>query len=186
MNASHLPGRRNAAAPEGPVGDDDQPPSPGLTLELIDETDRLTEADRARLQRTLTDAIGLALQDRGGAHDVRVAVVDDARMSELHESHSGISGTTDVLTFDLRDDDAGPLDVDLVVCRDEAERRAAERAHGTVTELTLYGLHGALHCLGYDDHGDESFRAMHAREDEILRELGLGAAFSGGETGGAS
>ncbi|MFG0258008.1 MAG: rRNA maturation RNase YbeY [Phycisphaerales bacterium JB043] len=110
-------------------------------------------------------------------HDIRVAIVDDARMRELHEQYKRDGSTTDVLTFDLRSDPGEALDVDLVVCLDEARRQAADRGHDMTHELLLYSLHGLLHCVGYDDRDEEAARAMHRREDELLREVGVGSVY---------
>lgn len=114
----------------------------------------------------------------GRAHRVRIAVVDDGRMAAMHERHSGVSGTTDVLTFDMREDGDGPLDVDIVVCIDEARRQADRRGHVVERELLLYILHGALHCLGHDDRDPDASAAMHVREDEILAAIGVGAVYA--------
>lgn len=118
-----------------------------------------------------------ALAALGVSGDVRLRLVADEEMSALHESYAGIAGTTDVLTFDLRDGADGPLDVDIVVCVDEATRQAATRSIPVAHELLLYLVHGVLHCLGHDDHDDEGFAIMHAREDEVMRAIGLGPVF---------
>ncbi len=159
--------------------------APGLAVEVIDATGRLSEADRAWLRERVGDAAGV-LRCRG---QLAVRVIDDAEMSAAHEQFCGISGTTDVLTFDLGVDEelAGEqpdgvrvIDADLLACIDEATRQAADRGLSVREELLLYTLHGVLHCLGYDDHDDEAFKAMHAREDEVLRAIGLRAIFSAG------
>jgi len=174
MNASQTTPRLLEDADDEP----EQPPSPtgGLTLAVEDETGELTGDELVRLRRAIRSVATIAVGAEGG-HDVRVRVVGDALMSELHERHSGIVGTTDVLTFDLRESADGALDVDIAVCLDEARRASADRVHDAVDELTLYALHGVLHCAGHDDHDDVSYRAMHEREDAILREAGLGARF---------
>jgi probable rRNA maturation factor len=113
--------------------------------------------------------------------EVRIAIVDDETMTAEHVRALGVDGTTDVITFDLTDGESGAtreLDVDLLVCADEAERRARERGIPAERELLLYMLHGVLHCLGYDDTNDDAYRAMHAREDEVLDAIGVGATFS--------
>lgn len=136
-------------------------------------------ADLARLSQALS-----ARFPRDG--EVRARIVGDDEMAALHLRHSNIEGTTDVLTFDLRDDPmnlTGPLDTDLVACADVARREAAQRGHSGERELLLYILHGALHCLGFDDHTDEGFDAMHAAEDELLAAVGVGPLFHTPEKG---
>src|SRR6185369_8183115 len=96
-----------------------------------------------------------------------VRVVGDEEMAAAHQRFSGVAGTTDVLTFDLTEA-GGALDVDLLVCFDEASRQAASRGHGVERELLLYVVHGVLHCLGHDDHEEAAAARMHAEEDRVL------------------
>jgi probable rRNA maturation factor len=112
-----------------------------------------------------------------------ISIVRDAEMAELHGRTMRMPTTTDVLTFDLRD--APPanrkskiktrkcLDLDTVICIDEARRRAKELGHAVADELLLYALHSLLHVQGYDDTTTAAFKRMHAREDELLAEIGI-------------
>ena len=109
--------------------------------------------------------------------ELTLAVVDDARMAQLHAHHCGELGTTDVLTFDLRDSPDEPLVAELVLCRDVAARQAAARGHAARLELLLYAVHGLLHLLGYDDHTEADAAAMHAREDQLLTAAGWGKVY---------
>ena len=114
------------------------------------------------------------------AATISLVLVDDAEMGDLHKQYKNVRGTTDVLTFDLRDDPADatqPVEGDIVLCLDEAARQARTRGHDTRTELLLYALHGLLHLLGFDDTTPRAFRKMHAKEDELLRAAGFGNVF---------
>ena len=124
----------------------------------------------------------MALTEMGLAGEVRLAIVDDETMAGEHVRTMGVEGTTDVITFDLADGasaDGEALDVDLLLCADEAQRRAEERGIAVERELLLYALHGVLHCVGYDDTDEAAYERMHAREDEVLRAIGVGATFAG-------
>lgn len=117
----------------------------------------------------------------GGRARVRrlsVRIVGDAEMSRLHVRHSGIEGTTDVLTFPQGTPRDG-LEVDAAVCADEAARRCAEFGHGVREELLLYGVHALLHAAGFDDATPGQHAQMHAEEDRLLTSLGHGALYSG-------
>ncbi len=110
-----------------------------------------------------------------------VRIVDDQEMTALHEAFKHEATTTDVLTFDLRDEPAdphAPLEGDLVLCMDEAHRQGAARGHATRVELLLYAVHGLLHLLGYDDQTPTQFRAMHQHEDQLLHAIGLAPVFA--------
>lgn len=103
-------------------------------------------------------------------------------MANLHHEYLGVHAVTDVLAFDLGCDRAsGWLDGEIVLCADVAQRQAAHRGgtlHAARAELALYLAHGVLHLAGYRDHRRADFRRMHAREDELLQELGLGRVFA--------
>lgn len=168
-----------------------------LSVEILDDTGRL---GREALEYLTKHAVA-AVRKVNAAGEVRVRVIADAEMAAAHEEYAGVSGTTDVLTFDMSDPAEGAegmegvvwcrkgelekgyergvfvLDTDLMICYDEAHRQAAARGYAVERELLLYVLHGVLHCLGYDDHDEESFAAMHEMEDAVLTAIGVGATF---------
>jgi len=116
-----------------------------------------------------------------------ITLVDDATMMELHHRTMGLPTTTDVLTFDLRDraarrarpapGDGGPLELDTVICLDEAARRALDLGHPLFHEVLLYAIHSLLHVCGYDDRTAALARKMHQEEDRLLICLKIGPVF---------
>jgi probable rRNA maturation factor len=119
--------------------------------------------------------------------ELSVALVGDRRMADLHEQFMGIPGPTDVLTFPLDEDARGNVTAgEVVVCVPEARRRAKANGVGVERELLLYALHGMLHLCGYDDRTTAAFRTMHATEDRILTQLGVGPVFDHGRPSAAA
>ncbi len=100
-------------------------------------------------------------------------------MAALHLRHLGIEGPTDVLTFD-GSEGGGPIDVDIVVCVDEATRACEGTAVSVEQELLLYTVHGILHCAGFNDTDESASRAMHVEEGRILEAIGQGDLFQRG------
>jgi len=152
----------------------------GLRLELLDP-DRLLDAGVfARTQ----SAAGSVLALISASGEVRARVVDDAAMSAAHLEHMDDAGTTDVLTFDMSDEEG--VDADLLICRDEARRHAERLGHPLEHELALYIVHGVLHCVGHDDATEEGAERMHAEEDRLLAAAGIGPVYgAGADPGGA-
>lgn len=162
---------------------DDRPPSARVGPVSVDlsasAVDDLRIADE--LRPVLLRALVALSKEHSLRGEVRIRLVRDAEMSLLHERHAGVAGTTDVLTFDLRDSSTipdSPLDADLVLCVDEAARQARARSIQLTHELALYAVHGVLHMLGHDDHDDDAFAAMHEVEDRVLAAAGIGPVFS--------
>lgn len=113
--------------------------------------------------------------------ELSVAVVGDATMSRLHEQYLNIPGPTDVLTFELDHDARGRvISGEVIVCLPEAKRQAQKTGSAVRKELLLYALHGMLHLSGFDDRTAPEYRAMHRKEDQILKRLGVGPVFSNG------
>lgn len=137
------------------------------------------KAHAARLRRMLPKARGLV---GGRVREFSVAIVGDRKMAELHESFMGISGPTDVLTFEMDHDGRGRVTSgEVVVNVQEATRRAREHGVGVADELLLYAVHGLLHLSGYDDTTKSAYTKMHRKEDQILTALGVGRVFARGE-----
>ncbi len=111
--------------------------------------------------------------------ELSVALVGDARMSELHEQFMGISGPTDVITFPLDQDRRGrALSGEVIVCIPEARRRSKAEGTALRDEILLYALHGMLHLSGFDDTTPAKFKAIHREEDRILEIIGRGRVFA--------
>lgn len=149
------------------------------------------------MQVELLRAAQLVIETEGfRSGELSIAVVGDRAMARLHERHSGVRGTTDVLTFDLGTRRrSGLLDGEIIVCRDAARRVARRVARGRGrpagaiarlerAELALYVVHGVLHLAGFGDKTAREFERMHAREDELLQRLGLGRVFEQGQAVG--
>ncbi len=163
----------NQNGPEEP-----EPPSSSISIDI--QLDESIEQDQS-----IIDHIALYLdqackiQSIGSGH-ISIYITHDHEMAELHSEHTGIHGTTDILTFDLRDDinNHTIVEVDIVLCIDEAKRQAKSRNHRLIDELLLYSIHGLLHVQGYNDHEESDYQRMHKQEDHILTELGIGVIFN--------
>ena len=163
-------------SPPNPSNPPNQPPLCRVDFELIDPLGLLDQSGHSNIN---TWAIAVFSQ-LAASGSVRAKIVNDQEMAAAHTTFSGIDGTTDVLTFDLNDQDSSEnkiLDTDLLICIDEASRQAQQQGHSQAHELLLYIIHGTLHCLGYDDHSEEDFKAMHDKEDQLLTAAGIGPLF---------
>jgi len=160
---------------------DDRPPRPEgveapCEVEVIDAASLGLDAS-ARL----SESVRRAMLELGASGSVRVRAVRDAEMADAHQRWLDAPGTTDVITSDLSEGRSASnrvLDADLLVCVDEARRQAHSRGHGFEAELTLYAVHGMLHCLGHDDQSEAQAERMHRVEDEVLGAIGVGAAYA--------
>ncbi len=167
------------SAGESTGSDDENPPERArVVLDVVAAVPggRARGLDLQWIRTTLAAALDHVERPMAG---ITVKIVDDTRMRDLHKRHRGRACTTDVLTFD-HSLGKGPVEADIVLCLDEAARRAAQLGHSIERELVLYALHGVLHCAGFDDRTPQDFEAMHAEEDRILTAIGVGRTFAAG------
>jgi probable rRNA maturation factor len=142
---------------------------------------------RRSAARTLSDrkiraAVEHVLRRHGvRACDLEVAILGAAGIRRLNEQWLGHEGPTDVITFDLGDGPAmrtGEAVGQVNVCWPIAQRQARSRGVGPEVELLLYVVHGVLHLLGYDDLRKAAATRMHAKEDEMLGQMGYGTVYA--------
>jgi probable rRNA maturation factor len=128
----------------------------------------------------IRQAVELALRRHAcGRAALGIALMDDAGIAELNERHLGRPGPTDVLSYNLGQEDGDVLDGQIAVSAETARREAERRGHPFEAEVLLYCLHGTLHLLGYDDADTAQAERMHQMEDELLGQLGFGAVYRG-------
>ena len=109
---------------------------------------------------------------------VSIAIVDDAAIAVINKKFLDHTGPTDVISFDLSDDDDdGVRNFEIVINVAQAARQAAERSHDTESELALYITHGLLHNFGFDEHSEADSKKMHEMEDQILQDEGFGVVY---------
>jgi probable rRNA maturation factor len=122
--------------------------------------------DLSDVPEDLRPAVQASVRAAGvtGGH-LSVELVVEARIRELNRLHRGIDRPTDVLSFpiDERGAVAGPRELgDVVICPEHAD------------DVVEAAVHGVLHLCGFDHEADEG--EMLAVQDEVMRELGAGAA----------
>lgn len=108
--------------------------------------------------------------------ELGITLVDEQRMTALHEDWMQEPGPTDVLSFpidELRSADAEDEPVagvlgDIVLCPAYAAPQAAAAGRTLDEELAFLTVHGTLHLIGYDHATQEDYDVMFARQDDLL------------------
>lgn len=99
---------------------------------------------------------------------VDLAVVGEDEIAQFNRDYLRRAGATDVLSFDLSDENSTGVSAQLIVCGDVAAKQGPLHGQRPQRELTLYVVHGLLHLMGYEDSTVRGAARMHAREEEIL------------------
>jgi probable rRNA maturation factor len=122
----------------------------------------------------LLDALG----ESGASLSVRL--VGDRAIRAINREHRGKDAATDVLSFSLREPDAGAgqqaperLLGDVVISVDTARRQADGYDASLQDELYRLLIHGVLHVMGYDHEAPGERRAMQRQERHLAATIGL-------------
>jgi probable rRNA maturation factor len=120
--------------------------------------------------------------------ELSVRLTGDEQVRALNSEWRGKNKPTNVLSFPLTEPDElecasadGPelMLGDIVLARGVCEREAAEKAIPVETHATHLLVHGTLHLLGHDHHGDADAADMEGREVRALARLGIADPYEG-------
>ena len=85
-----------------------------------------------------------------GNYKISFVIVNDEKMKELNEKYRGREGSTDVLSFEVKEseEDGVFLLGEVIVDKEKAEEQASELGHSYEEEVANLVRHGVLHLLG--------------------------------------
>lgn len=108
--------------------------------------------------------------------ELGITLVDEERMSALHEDWMGEPGPTDVLSFPIDEVVSTPVGAepepgvlgDIVLCPAFVGPQAAGKSRTLDEELQFLTTHGMLHLIGWDHATEDDYAAMFAMQDRLL------------------
>ena len=150
-------------------------------IELIDDgagKEALAAIDHHILQHVIDRALQDEDPDAQARWQLVVLLVDAQRSAAIHQQCFQVDGATDCMSFpdgSINPENQRRLVGEVVVCPAVAEERCRAPGHALQLgqELILYILHGALHCLGYDDIDADDRAEMWQRQRELLAPWGI-------------
>ena len=105
-----------------------------------------------------------------GKTDVSVLIVlsDNQKVRELGKEFLEHDYDTDVITFDLSEEDSKLIEGEIYIGVEQAEMQAQEYGVSMTDELKRLSVHGALHLCGYLDTTPEEREAMRLMENKFI------------------
>lgn len=108
--------------------------------------------------------------------ELGITLVDEERITTLHEDWMNEPGPTDVLSFPIDEVRAAEGDDepvhgilgDIVLCPAFATAQAAAAGRTLDEELQFLVTHGTLHLIGHDHATQEEYDVMFALQDRLL------------------
>ncbi len=135
---------------------------PSIEVRNLQRTVRIS---RRRLQRFAEIACTLVWKHKrpdaemASVAAISVLIMSDRRVAALHEEFCGLTGPTDVLTFQHGE---------IVISAETAARQARIFHSNLTAEIQLYLLHGLLHLAGFDDVTAQQQKRMRRLQNKLL------------------
>ncbi|MFN3821074.1 MAG: rRNA maturation RNase YbeY [bacterium] len=99
-----------------------------------------------------------------------VVLTDDEHLHQLNRQYVGYDEPTDVLAFDLSDED-GVVEGDIYISMVRAAVQAAQRGESTNWEILRLAVHGMLHLCGWDHKDDDSLARMMEYGEKFVSQM---------------
>jgi probable rRNA maturation factor len=131
------------------------------------EIEVFVDAERKFVPRKkIADAAERAARGESlGEGRASIILTSDGKIHELNKEFLNHDYPTDVITFELENK---PLEGEIYISIDTAERQAAEYKVSLTNELKRLAVHGILHLAGYKDDSEENRSRMARMEDKYL------------------
>lgn len=110
----------------------------------------------------------VARDEKQSIGDLNVVLSDRETVHEINREYLDHDYPTDVLAFDLRDNQQAPIEGEIYLDLDMARERCDEFDATFDEEAARYVIHGLLHLLGYLDESEEDSARMKKLEDQYL------------------
>lgn len=152
-----------------------------LVIDLVDETEELTEEYIAEIEKLLNFAA--KKQNIEDQSEVSVTFVNNERIWEINRDYRDKDAPTDVISFAMEEMGEGEIELtgvemprvlgDIIISVERAREQAGEYGHSFIRELGFLSVHGFLHLLGYDHMTEADEKEMFTLQKDILNEYGL-------------
>lgn len=102
------------------------------------------------------------------AGDISYIFCSDEYLLGLNKEHLQHDYYTDILTFPYAPAEASELHSDIYISIDRVKDNASSLNISFTDELHRVMIHGILHLLGFDDHGEGAQEDMRSKENQAL------------------
>lgn len=101
-------------------------------------------------------------------YDVNLILIGDNEIQEINYQYRNINQPTDVISFELDDEENENYIGDIFISIDAIYRQAEKYGHSNEREFAFLVCHGTLHLLGYDHLTTDDEQEMFSLQDQIL------------------
>jgi len=103
--------------------------------------------------------------------EINIIFVDDDYITRLNKEYLNKNNTTDVISFNLTDNNGSGLEGEIYANIDQITRQADDFHVSQEEEIFRIVIHGLLHLMGFDDQTSVQKQIMTKKEDQYIKLL---------------
>ncbi len=115
-----------------------------------------------KLTRWLTSQLNLPVKT------LDVIFTNDQYLQNLHHDFFDLDSKTDVITFDLNEEEDDIIEGEIYISVERAEYHSQKYDVSTQLELCRLIIHGCLHLAGYEDSNKENRTILKKKEEQLV------------------
>jgi len=136
-----------------------------INLEIINNFDNTIRLSDKLIKKIIFNVI--SNESKYTKSNISIIIVDDEYLRNLKIKYFNMDIFTDVITFDLSDDNE-VLDAEVYISWDRINENAEKYKQNINNEIKRIIIHGSLHLVGFNDSTKEEIRDMREKEEEYL------------------
>ena len=136
-----------------------------INLEIINNFDNTIRLSDKLIKKIIFNVI--SNESKYTKSNISIIIVDDEYLRNLKIKYFNMDIFTDVITFDLSDDNE-VLDAEVYISWDRINENAEKYKQNINNEIKRIIIHGFLHLVGFNDSTKKEIRDMREKEEEYL------------------
>ena len=136
-----------------------------INLEIINNFDNTIRLSDKLIKKIIFNVI--SNESKYTKSNISIIIVDDEYLRNLKIKYFNMDIFTDVITFDLSDDNE-VLDAEVYISWDRINENEEKYKQNINNEIKRIIIHGSLHLVGFNDSTKEEIRDMREKEEEYL------------------
>ena len=139
-----------------------------INLQIINDFDNKLKLSNNLIEKTIFNIIS----NESEYTNINVAIIisNDEYLRSLKVKYFNIDIFTDVITFNLSDNDKD-LDAELYISWDRVKENARKYNEPINNEMKRVIIHGCLHLVGFNDSTKEEKKYMREKEQDYMNNL---------------
>ena len=139
-----------------------------INLQIVNDFDNKLKLSNSLIEKIIFNVISNESKYRN--INISIIIVSDEYLRTLKIKYFNMDILTDVITFNLSDDDKD-LDAEVYISWERVNENSKKYKQSINNEMKRVIIHGCLHLVGFDDSTEQEKKYMRKKEQEYINNL---------------